>query len=381
MAPPKPTKGQIMMLKNMVMRDVAVLRWSEGVTDRLCDTGWSSQEIRAYMNGVTGVGILQERQDLIYIRELDDSLGLRELRAKVAEKAGITTNDKRIRLSIFRNSCYGPNTVDITRRFLDSGALRRLVQDDFANNIMNDNFLKNRKHWSGEDAYRFYVFLACVMQLGCVLPDEMKLCCDKMLSPEFAIALKKRYSHYALNGFALAQLLKAYRVYTPGVPADYGGPSFFQQLQTMFEPTWTKPIVEEYGCIKVLRSTMPNGQDVVDIIRNFPDAGKGFESMSYPNHLCAACGADQKSNGEPLRDCSGCGARKYCPRSCQKKHWKLHRFMCTYPRKELESLLDSLPLDFPSAEESLEEAKKNIPDNCMVLDSMGKDIRMEEPSS
>ncbi len=58
------------------------------------------------------------------------------------------------------------------------------------------------------------------------------------------------------------------------------------------------------------------------------------------------CGKAKKPDGSPLLTCSGCGDRLYCGKVCQKKHWKYHKILCTYPKDRMESFLDSIPLDF-----------------------------------
>ena len=43
--------------------------------------------------------------------------------------------------------------------------------------------------------------------------------------------------------------------------------------------------------------------------------------------LCSGC--LKQKDGVKLQSCSGCFKAKYCSRKCQKKHWKLHKKVCT----------------------------------------------------
>ena len=53
--------------------------------------------------------------------------------------------------------------------------------------------------------------------------------------------------------------------------------------------------------------------------------------------MCAACGITRKNIA--LQACSACGKRFYCSKVCQRKHWHIHRAMCSHtpkakPRKQ-----------------------------------------------
>jgi hypothetical protein len=39
---------------------------------------------------------------------------------------------------------------------------------------------------------------------------------------------------------------------------------------------------------------------------------------------CAACGA----YGAAMKTCTGCSAVKYCDKTCQRRHWKVHKSEC-----------------------------------------------------
>ena len=43
--------------------------------------------------------------------------------------------------------------------------------------------------------------------------------------------------------------------------------------------------------------------------------------------VCSGC--LKKVQGDELKSCSGCLKAKYCSRACQKKHWKVHKKVCS----------------------------------------------------
>lgn len=44
---------------------------------------------------------------------------------------------------------------------------------------------------------------------------------------------------------------------------------------------------------------------------------------------CAVCGVHLQPDGTKLFRCSRCKSVQYCSKEHQKKHWKLHKMMCT----------------------------------------------------
>lgn len=97
---------------------------------------------------------------MIIVRGLDEQVGLREMRAKICAKAGIAEPVKYCRLSLLGELCYGSRAMEIVRNFLDSGGLEMLLRTPL---------LTTNKCWTGADAYRYYLVLACVMSLGPLL--------------------------------------------------------------------------------------------------------------------------------------------------------------------------------------------------------------------
>jgi hypothetical protein len=59
-----------------------------------------------------------------------------------------------------------------------------------------------------------------------------------------------------------------------------------------------------------------------------PDAEELNLPGCHPYDVCGGCGKET-AGGAPLSTCSGCQARKYCSRQCQKNHWQKHRIVCS----------------------------------------------------
>ena len=59
---------------------------------------------------------------------------------------------------------------------------------------------------------------------------------------------------------------------------------------------------------------------------NDADIGKRTASITSSGSQCASC---QGPGNPTLQTCSSCKKAKYCSRSCQKAHWKIHKRQCT----------------------------------------------------
>jgi len=73
-------------------------------------------------------------------------------------------NDAPNRYSIWAELCYGTRSVEIVRKYLDGGALRKLVRAKFAIGIF----------WTTGAAYDFNLLLACAMSLGTLTNDVLR---------------------------------------------------------------------------------------------------------------------------------------------------------------------------------------------------------------
>src|SRR6478672_287506 len=93
----------------------------------------------------------------MHVRAFNEAFGLRELRAKINAKAGITKDDLTCRYSIWSEECYGDRAVEITRKWLDSGILQQHTKKEFSLD----------KCWTAPlVTHRYYILLGCVMSLG-----------------------------------------------------------------------------------------------------------------------------------------------------------------------------------------------------------------------
>jgi len=63
-------------------------------------------------------------REYIITMDLDEAFGLRELRAKINGRIGATNKLLGNRFCINAELCYGPESVEITRKYLDAGALQ-----------------------------------------------------------------------------------------------------------------------------------------------------------------------------------------------------------------------------------------------------------------
>ena len=73
----------------------------------------------------------------------------------------------------------------------------------------------------------------------------------------------------------------------------------------------------------------PNGKmAVLDIEGQLKSAVEVFAKSPAPSwgDACASCGVSGK--GVKLNSCSRCKAAKYCGRTCQTEHWKVHKKIC-----------------------------------------------------
>ena len=114
-------------------------------------------------------------------------------------------------------------------------------------------------------------------------------------------------------------------------------------------------VLETHGCVKLLKVTTKAGMTVPHIVGPPDDDELGLAPI-FPKHLCAMCGKAKKDDGGTLDGCSKCKDRKYCGKACQKKHWKYHTIICSYPEQRMRAFLDSVPLDCAADVKGMEKA-------------------------
>ena len=288
------------------------------------------------LTACAGKGMLQARCDHDYIMKFDEALGLRELRAKVNGKAGITDELPPNRFSVCADFCYGTRSIEIVRKYLDSGVLL---------GYLNEDFWKVDRCQNGEDYYRFNVLAASVMTFGCTLPPKLRETLETQQNPQYQQLVKERQSEWTLKPLARVQMKKAIANYKDDEPYDFGNKTHLEHSLTMMFPGKTSR-VKNVGATKIVEIQQADGKKPLTQVVGPPtDEEMGMVAM-YPNHLCATCGADKKQDGEDLMACARCHDRKYCSKECQRKHWKKHKVICMRPKEEMEKFMESIPLDF-----------------------------------
>ena len=284
--------------------------------------------------------MLQTDKDYKIISTLDEELGMRELRAKVNGKAGIKAEYAPNRFSIHRELCYHAKSVEVVRKYLDSGVLSEYVFEYFE---------KGDRCWAGEDYRRYHVLVACVMTLGCTLPERMREKMDKMQNPAYIKVVKEKQSGWALKPLANIQLKKALAEYEDGKPYDFGNTTMLEASMTRMFPG--KATTKEIGHRKLIEITQKNGKVIPQIVGPPADDEIGLKHL-YPNHVCATCGASEKKDGGELLACGRCQDRKYCSKECQKRHWKMHKIICMRPADQMAKFMQSIePIGFGGGED------------------------------
>jgi hypothetical protein len=285
--------------------------------------------------------MLQAGVDYEIVRTIDEALGLRELRAKVNGRASITAKYPPNRFSIQAELCYNSNSIEVMRKYLDSGVL-----SDYA----FEYFEKGDRCWAGEDYRRYVVLIACAMTLGCHLPDRFRETMGTMQHPAYLKLIKQQSPQWALKPLANVQLKEALANYVDGEPYDFGNTTMLEaSISSMFPGTTT---VRDIDHRKVVEIKQKSGKVIPYCVGPPSDDEVGLRSV-YPNHLCATCGATKKDGKGELLVCGRCRDRKYCSKECQKRHWKMHKVICTKPADQMEKFMQSIqPLDFGGGEAS-----------------------------
>lgn len=277
-----------------------------------------------------GSGILQSQRERQIICNYEEKFGLRELRAKINDKAKFKLeNMQPFRLAIAAEFCYGTVGVEISRKYLDSGPL----EEEFA--ALDVLIIAARGEKAG---FEFVTLIASAMTLGCTIPTKSK--------NFLRMIVKSKGMDVFCTPEARAQLDKATLSYVDGTPYDFGNTTMYENnFGKMFVGSTTT--TSNVGCVKFLKTILPNGKDIPQIIGPPDDEELGVTPI-HPYEVCASCGGDRlKANGgEKLLVCSKCKTRQYCSKACQKKNWTLHKPICSRPKEDMETFLNSIPLDF-----------------------------------
>ena len=251
-----------------------------------------------------------------------------------------------------------PVSIEITRKYLDSGVLTQSLDDE--------SFKKDRC-WDGNDMHRFTTLTASVMTLGCVLPPKMWISIEKTQPSAYQEHVKTIDPSQALTPLARAPMKKVFANYKVGVPYDFGNKTFLDNLVGNVLPGLVAS-TEDVGGLKSFESTLSGGNPVASMLGPPSDEEMGLTPI-YSNAICATCGAANKGDGSKLDSCGGCGPRKYCSKQCQKKHWKFHKGICKQPKERMDQFVESVPQIFVAdcervkkVDEKIKEAKNKEKD-------------------
>ncbi|KAF2678446.1 hypothetical protein K458DRAFT_408938 [Lentithecium fluviatile CBS 122367] len=280
-----------------------------------------------------GRGILMSYREMEINKELDEALGVPELRVKVNARKTAKDKTPGNNFSINADHCNGPESVETVRKYLDTGVLKNYVKG-----------FKGKVHdWDAEDAYRFVVLSACVMTLGCKLWKGMRQRLGEITDPNFREHVRHCYPTSSLAKMkprARRQFESAVKSYKNGTPYKYGNPSLSEVMaQNFYRAKSVKTIV--ISGFRVCEVTHRNGER--ERLPGLPsDEEMGYEPI-HPYHLCGGCGREETEDAK-LQLCVRCRDRRYCSKDCQAKNWKKHKYLCrALPWEAMEELMESIP--------------------------------------
>jgi hypothetical protein len=281
-------------------------------------------------------GILMTDLEHRTMIDLDEEFGLRELRAKIHGRAGLDIGKDGFHnhLSINADFCYGTGSVEIVRKYLNTGVLQNYYDKTYGQD----------RCWDGTDATKYTVLGACLLTLGCVLPEKMLPKLESLMCPLYQAVVHQRQPDCyiaQMTPLARQQLLAAIDSYQPDRSYTYGNKHRFEAKLTNaiadLGPDHTTTI-KDVGSTKVIEITKA-GQTLFSQHIGVPsDSDLGLRAC-YPYNVCGGCGQSVSA----FQVCSGCKDRKYCSKQCQKKHWKMHKLVCQALSKDaMDQYLESI---------------------------------------
>ena len=289
-----------------------------------------------------GPGMLQSWRELVTDRDYCEKFGFRELRTKLNEKAKFRPDNdyqspyqpkapyEAIRLAIGADYCYGTDSAKIARAYLDSGPLAEEFKTFLDGRCLNSS-----------DIHKLLTLSASVMTIGCAIPAEVIQMLEKMVTPAYQLHTEKVGAPAFRTAIARGQMKQAIISYKAGTPYSFGNASRNATEMTGKITNATAKMIE-IGNTKVTITILPSGDLIPQIIGPPNDESLGVQPI-HPIDVCAGCGKDE---GDRLMLCASCKDRRYCSKECQKKHWKLHKPICSRPKAAMDKFLDSVPLDF-----------------------------------
>lgn len=162
------------------------------------DMDWYSVTSSSFWNNLTvcrGWGILTSSLEYQTTIALDEELGLRELRAKIHDHAGVDVEKDGFlnRLSINAEFCFGDGSVEIVREYLDTGVLHKYYEKNYPQGSCLEVPGLNK----------LIVLCACALTLGCVLPEPMVPKIEGLICPIYqAFVLMERPNAFVASPLA-----------------------------------------------------------------------------------------------------------------------------------------------------------------------------------
>jgi hypothetical protein len=270
-------------------------------------------------------GLFQNDNDLDTVGELGHAMGLgkleKEMRAAAKASGKSDKEVNSIHLCIYGGPPPdGGSHPDVVRRHLDSGVLANFIKVKEARMMkIPDGSREQVMEFMFRDPCYEYVLLgACAMSLGCQLPQS------------FLDMLKLVYTEFYTMPDALKQMRKA--LFGPGgfkngEPYDFKSKNLFETANS--KPA--KPVDKSGGKGFDLMNVFPPGGPFSTVVGNSAESAilKELRDKMHNPDVCAGCSGTHGEDGGALLQCSKCKDRKYCSVVCQKKHWKIHKKLCT----------------------------------------------------
>ncbi|KAK4894490.1 hypothetical protein LTR27_007376 [Elasticomyces elasticus] len=319
-------------------------------------------------------GILQWREDHTVTMNLDDEANLRDLMARLhtpllqqVPKALVN------RYSLYREYCFGEESSEIVRKYLDSG-VSKLLADRYL-----DVLKKGEKHSKGFRIGHILIILAAgVLSHGATLPIELKnalpilvrICLASLEAVLFSLELTRpvQLKDPAAHTHPLArqQMQKALLDFVQGTPYDFGNETMDEsrlkrmlglrktKLSTHLDRVFRETTVVSFegetpneiydGVEDVLATAGP--PENVNMGFNVPPGGKPDHTTTWQYNVCGGCGK-KESAAMGLLLCGRCKERKYCSKECQKRNFKYHKVVCSRPEEVMAELKGCLKEGVP----------------------------------
>jgi hypothetical protein len=268
--------------------------------------------------GAWGYNFFESDHDYDLIYDLNQAAGLEALedKARAALKqeraeANIPQPDKEDDsppLSIFAGHCSGFSGIKMVREHLETGVLRKLIDDKKAKIETPTNGDKMAAYNQSYAVYEFVFLGACAMSLGCKIPAEFK----ELLIKKYRTTDLQRDALHSMQ-LALGDGPDRYK----DVPYDFGSKGLVEMANSR-DPNEGKNSGLPYVGLNV---PAPFG-----LFRSPP-----AQLKEYPAGVCGGCGADKRFDKDPLLCCGKCKTKKYCSKVCQQAHYNQHKRVCKEP--------------------------------------------------